>query len=489
MVMRMALLAKLFYSVLLLGLTAVLIRELWIVWFDKTIYIGQFDLVSEAENNDSSASSFSKRIVSAQAILRQQFLNYQTKRSADSPSDATYILPGMKPLLLPPEVLAGVDITVQNVNLRQIFSTIRKFFLAPNEITGRVTKQQEAVLAVVDWPGAPKVDDPHADSASFIVPGQPNEQAAAAYIASAISWARAASQNHHVAVYPRAQFCDFGAALNDYFSLGEKASSSAGLDETAVKSIRARCAQLRAHYRAEQVFPEIFRLRADLLDLLPETQRKLNDLVDSQEDRLRYAMLSPKLQNLSNENKRLAALALARPAIPLGQLAELPENWKSILDTHTEQIDRFAKSVGTIKHRGQPIGTGFIVGPGLMIAMSFTLEGAGYVLPGQQSSVLELPAESQSLASAQQNIREKLVPQNHGANQHAVGDDAVLCLGQSPQSPDPSIKMGKIVAVGDGEIGTPRVVLVELIDHDLLTHPPLPVSETPATAALIGKYC
>ena len=43
----MSIIAKLLYSVLLLSLSGVLLRELWTVWFDRTIYIGQFQVVSE----------------------------------------------------------------------------------------------------------------------------------------------------------------------------------------------------------------------------------------------------------------------------------------------------------------------------------------------------------------------------------------------------------------------------------------------------------
>jgi hypothetical protein len=84
----MSIIAKLVYSMLLLGLAGVLLRELWTVWFDTTIYIGRFDVVSETGKDDSASALFPKRIVSAQAILAQQFNDYQTRRAADPPSPA-----------------------------------------------------------------------------------------------------------------------------------------------------------------------------------------------------------------------------------------------------------------------------------------------------------------------------------------------------------------------------------------------------------------
>jgi hypothetical protein len=262
----MSIIAKLVYSALLLSLSGVMVRELWTVWFDTTIYIGRFDVVSETGKDDSASAIFPKRIVGAQAILAQQFNDYQTHRAADAPIDATYILPGMAPLLLPPEALAGVDITVQNVNLGQVFTALRKGFLAPNELVGSVVIREGSVLAAVDWPRAPQLDRGQTRLTRFLVPCQASEQATAAYIASLLSWARAASLDPNVAAYERSQFCDFGVALSDLYALGEKAQSPSGLDAKESALVRRRAAQLRAHYDAEKVFPELYRLHADLLD-------------------------------------------------------------------------------------------------------------------------------------------------------------------------------------------------------------------------------
>ena len=346
----MSLLAKLIYSILLLGLSVVLLRELWIVWFDRTIYIGKFDVVGETGKDDSASAIFPKRIVSAQAILGQQFNDYQTRGGADVASDKTFILPGRTPLLLPPEVLSGIDITVQNINLRQVLTGVRRSFLAPNEVVGNVAMRDGSVLAAVDWPRAPQLDHAGPELTKFLVPSQPSEQASAAYIACSLAWANAASRDSNVAGYPRTQFCDFAAALGDLYALGEKASSPSGLDNKDSMLVRKRAAQLRGHYDESEVFPELYRLRADLLDLLPDTERKQVDLIEVQEDRLRYAMLGPELRELPEEEKRFAALALARPAILVkdGKLQNPPENWATLLRHYETAIRSVSTSVGLI---------------------------------------------------------------------------------------------------------------------------------------------
>lgn len=454
----MSLIAKVVYSTLLLGLSGVLLRELWTVWFDQTIYIGRFDVVSETGKDDSASALFPKRIVSAQAILSQQFNDYQTRRAADAPSDATFVLPGMVPLVLPPEVLAGVDITVQNVNLRQVLTAVRKGFLAPNEVRGNVAVREGSVLAAVDWPRAPRFDPGKPGLTRFLIPSQTSEQAAASYIACSLSWARAASLSPQVTTYPRAQFCDFGAALSDLYALSEKASSPSGLDAKESALVRKRAVQLRAHYGTAAVFPELYRLRADLLDLLPEGERRQGELVEAQEDRLRYAMLSPKLHDLPEEEKRLAALALARPAILVeeGRLLEPPENWANLLRRHETEIHSATSSIGLIlKSDGTPTGTGFIVAPNLMMTARHVLEAAGYTLNGAQG---KRPA-----------------------------DGLRLCLGPSGSPCGPFLEIGDVIYVD--KVKGSQIALANLVDQDDVHPLPLPfVEPLPAANTLIGQY-
>jgi Trypsin-like peptidase domain len=455
----MGIILKLFYSLLLVGLSGILLRELWTVWFDTTIYIGRFDVVSEAGKDDSASAIFPKRIVGAQAILAQQFNDYQTRRTADAPSDATYVLPGMTPLLLPPEVLAGIDITVQNINVRQVLTAIRRTFLAPNEVVGNVAVREGSVLAAIDWPRAPLVNPGQPRQTKLLVPGQPNEQAAAAYVAGSLSWARAASLDTHIAAYPRAQFCDFGAALNELYVLGEKASSPSGLDAKETALVRKHASQLRTHYDADTVFPELYRLRADLLDLLPEGERKQAELVEAQEDRLRYAMLSPKLSGLPDEEKRLTALALARPAIVIdgGRLSGAPENWASLLRRHDPEIRLAAASIGLIlSSDGTPLATGFIVAPRLMMTAKFVLDTARF-------------------------------SPRVGSEANPTADRLRLCLGSSKSSCDPSLTIGDVIYRGDAE-GS-KIVLVNLENHDIILNPPLPFADPlPAPNAIVGQY-
>jgi hypothetical protein len=89
----------------------------------------------------------------------------------------------------------------------------------------------------------------------------------------------------------------------------------------------------------------------DLLDLLPERSRTTGDLVDAQEDRLSYAVLSPEMQKLPAVERRFAAQALARPAILVGaddKLIDVPQNWSRLLTSHEAEIARVSRATGLI---------------------------------------------------------------------------------------------------------------------------------------------
>ncbi|TPI62528.1 trypsin-like peptidase domain-containing protein [Mesorhizobium sp. B3-1-3] len=452
-----ALLSKLVYTVLLASIAVLAARELLTVWFDSRVYIGKFDVVSDAAKDAEEGDSFPKRIVAAQKILSQQFIDYQSRRSGSWPSDTTYAIYGEMPVTLPPEVLAGIDITVQEINLRQVLTAIRRAFLSPNEVSGQVTSREGSVIAAVDWPKSPELANGAATPARFLTPNKASEQEVAAYIACSISWIQAASGNAKFASISRAQMCDFAAALDQLYSLEGKASTAAGLDPNQTDRVRRLAAALRNYYDAGVIFPDIYRLRADLLDLLPETGRSMNELVEAQEDRVRYAMLAPELSKLSDESKRLAALALARPAILLedGKPKDAPINWSGLLARHGDDIKVAADATGWVSSSDDKMaGVGFLVGDNLMITADYVLNAA------RSSAVAQMPE---------------------------ITAPPKFCLGSSAPDCKNPLEIGETLY--DGSSKGQKIVLVQLKSHNPVVVPPLALNDIPIEPnAIVGRY-
>ncbi len=210
------------------------------------------------------------------------------------------------------------------------------------------------------------------------------------------------------------------------------------------------------------VLPDIYRLRADLLDLLPEAMRQPGELVDAQDDRLRYAMLSPSLCALPDEEKPMAALALARPALVLqaGKLADVPENWRGLLDRHAAEIAAAAAGTGLVMSSGgQSRSTGFIVAPKLLMTLGYALDTSRPRPPRAETS-------------------------SGGTPRFCLRDSADECL-SSPE--ENTLEIGKIIY--DGKPEGVNLMLAELPGHDPALTPPLPVADTSLQAnEVIGKH-
>jgi hypothetical protein len=396
-----SLLPRVLYSLVLAALAGVLLREVWTVWFDNRIYIGRFPVIGESSVDEAKSAAFPTRIISAQTMLVNQLKDYLDRRSPDSPTDITYPTAERDSLRLSEAVLDGIEITVQQVNVTQILTRMRRMFLAPNEIRGQISIEGDVVLGSVEWPRAGRLADSLGLS-NFLIPNSASEQEAARYVACSVLWAQGARQNSTIAKRPRGQFCDLAVGLADLYALSPKASSPAGLDANEAKRVRVHVAALRAHEADATMLPELYRLRADLLDLLPEAQRKIDDLVEAQEARLSYAMLSPSLAKLQPDQLRLAAAALARPALLLsdGELKAVSDNWKELLKPHTAAIKAASAATGIIiTGKNQPVGTGVIVAPGQMMTANFALRYARQTSTSENPARLCLGAASASSCS------------------------------------------------------------------------------------------
>jgi len=462
-----ALFLKTIYSALICCVALLLFRELFLVWFDNRVYIGKFDVITNAETETQDSINFAQRVVASQAVLAQQLQTYQEIADLNAQTDGTYSLFPDQKLSLPQEALKGVDITVQNVNLTAIFTALRRGFTSPNEVSGSVTSTPGSVLAAIQWPKAPK---PALTSTrrlnQFFVPSQPNYDAAAAYIACSLSWARGAAQSRELASIPRDQFCGFASALNVLYSLGEKAHVPDGLAEDEIALIRRKTDVLASYKAVAPQLPDIYRLRADLFDLLPDSSRRQSDLVEAQEDRLSYALLSPVFENKSEEEKRFQVLAFARPAIKLdnGEPERAPDNWKSILTRYQENVRRSALSTGlalvraernasnaTVEGR-QPLGTAFMVAPNLAITASHVLESASYFAGNPK----ELP-------------------------------DIEICFEDDPKKCREFFRVSKVHY--QSYVGETDIALIEVDEHSPVFHPPLPLAEpSPLQGSLVGSY-
>ncbi len=342
---------KVLYTTVLADLVGVLSRELYLLWFDDRVFIGQFDVISDGDVEASASADFARSIVSAQAVLAHQLSEYQRVGELSSVTDTTFDLPDSERVSLPDEVLQGMDITVQSINLTQIFTALRKGFSAPNEVYGHVTSTSGAVLAAVEWPRAPE---------PAVRGGGPADPVLCAGAADA---SRIGQVHRLLAVLGArcgqgGETCPHPARSVLRFRHGARRPlrpEREGVGGWPVRRggprVRRRIHALSGHDGTAALMPDIYRLRADLMDLLPETSRTASDLVAAQEDRLSYAMFNPKIAELPQEDKRTHRLCAraSRNSGSRGQASSSAGQLEGHSVRYSDTVERAVQSTALLR--------------------------------------------------------------------------------------------------------------------------------------------
>jgi hypothetical protein len=360
-------LVKLLYSALLAVVALAATGELVRIWTDRRLYIGPFDYASAEGDAQAKGKTFGVQVGLAHTLIFRQLQDYN-RRGEGGTSDATYNIGADEQLAAFKDKLEDLALTYQNVNIGQLLSGLRKSLSQPNEVSGAVTKVDGRLWAKVSWPGAPAIGGKA--EPSFLTDMREDDASAARQVACGIAWAQVAGRSPAIADMGRVRFCQWAEALGVYSALKAKPS------DTAAQDIAQRRDDLKRMAATGVRFPDIYRLRADLTDLLPAADR-LALLVDAQNDRLTYALLTdPTIQKLHPDERRLVAFALARPAIRIedGQLADVRDNWRSILEPHGDAIKRVAAAIGTLRRGDEHFrATAFRVRHDLVVTVDFAL--------------------------------------------------------------------------------------------------------------------
>lgn len=365
-------LTKIFYTGLLLVVFLASGFELWRVWTDPRLYIGRFEMAADGVDNDAKSKLFSRKVSLAHAVISRELKDYND-RGVEGTSDTTFGIGGHDQLFNFEDNLTDLALTYQDIDIGKLLASVRKNLSQPNEISGVVTELDNQFRVSVSWPQIPAVDKQR--MTSFLTDPRATDAAAARQVACSIIWAQIARASPPEAKMGRSNFCQWVEILHDYAGLVTKQAEK-GIEATDLQTITTRRKQLEG--LATTGFPGVYRLRADLTDLLPPAERQ-KLLVEAQKDRLNYALLTdPSLKGLSEEDRRLAAFALARPALPIekGAVVGAGDNWKLVLDPYSTQIAKSSAAVGIILDgdKYKPLATAFHVGRGFILTTSTVLK-------------------------------------------------------------------------------------------------------------------
>ncbi|NUB07253.1 hypothetical protein FW320_13835 [Azospirillum sp. Vi22] len=367
---------KMLYSLVLCGIIWLLTREVFQVWFDKALYVGPFEYAGGTGADQ--GKNFGIEVAHAHMLLYRQLQNYTSRRGGVAVSDKTFILGNADRLNLPANTLGEVTLTYQNVDLGKLLTSLRKGLRQPNEVSGFVIEGDGMVQAAVEWPRAPAVGRTATAETAFTTEPRKTLSEAARLVACGIAWPQLASRSDGVSDLGRTGFCRWAEALAVHASMSVQAAGGVAVDTNGQEQVTRAITRLTGLIASGATYPELYRLRADLVDLLP-AEKAMPLQVQAQDDRLRYAIATrDDLQRLPEADRKQVAFAIARPALAVngGKFRDaLPDNWKSLLEGRTAVIAQSIAATGFLGRGQGPqhLATAFRIAPDLIVTVDFAL--------------------------------------------------------------------------------------------------------------------
>ncbi|WP_342380345.1 hypothetical protein NVS55_12230 [Myxococcus stipitatus] len=366
---------KFAYSVILAVLVFLLCSEIFRLWFDTRLYIGKFAFFNEGEEKSAEAKGFAQQVVHHHETLLHRLRKEEERLTSAQggssaarnvagsppPPDATFLPNEIAHLNLTASKLSDVELTIQGVNITQWLARLRQSISPPNELVGVVQKRGNGVYVQATWNQGPlrKAEGHTIDGRNLNVSGQPDAGKAAFHVACNLIWAQGVESAEEMTKVSLAEFCGWAEGWTTYVELRDKSATFSGLDADSLETMKKLRAFLNRMVDGSATFPEIYRLRADVIELLPPEQKTEQDLAQAQLDRTKYALM--KTQPPSDKAAMAArktgqegfnVMVHARPALRVdGETLTDPftDTWHQVMkSTHTNETFPISRATGAI---------------------------------------------------------------------------------------------------------------------------------------------
>jgi len=317
---------KALYTVILLAVTVFCAREAWLVWFDRSLQIGHFMGTKDGADASSMADSFRRLVVQQQNVLFDLYKGTVSRPGEFRVSSGDVLTIHFADLVkMPGSSLDSLKIDAAGVNVTSLLTTLRRWIVAPNEITGSVDQIGSQVIVSADWANPPHSRGTDTTWQMAALPTQTTLQAASFDLACRILFARIPSDHAWLKDVSENDFCTFSNALFRFrnslsarsAAVNEADTKAAGeLLQSAQKTIDRLVAdktnlifayKLGAYIALEQVASVTSPDANAIKPQLDKAQALLGDYME------RFAKLNPNASDADVQEK-LASLATRRGA-------------------------------------------------------------------------------------------------------------------------------------------------------------------------------
>jgi hypothetical protein len=379
---------KILYSTVLLVVVALLLGEVTRIWTSSQIYIGNFKYFIDGKDDEARAQNVRTLILHHNRGLAERFRLEAVRRgrlrdaakAQTNQGENTWLPTGGLAVSDSASAFSNVELTVQGVNFTQIMSAFRRSVSPPNEITGTLGRTGDTVTAVVRWPEAPQRSDGLAEpSDAFHVEGERDDSELAFSIACGLIWTEAvASPASKLGGIDRLTFCAWARAWVAMAGIRARREAQYSLTDADVAVLSRARDTVGGIIDRKVGFPEAYRLRADIISLLPhpsdaDKALRVADLLAA-EGRTGEAPSNAGGLEAAILKSSLAVVNFADGRIDRSK----NENWSLSLDDSAAGIEAAASSVGYLRGGKTTqvltyAGTGFLIGPDLVATAGFVL--------------------------------------------------------------------------------------------------------------------
>jgi hypothetical protein len=337
--------AKSAYVLVICLIIVLLVRELYGVLWNDTLYVGNFEYFQDGRLNEEHSKTFPTYVLGQHRLLRSALIEENRRRERVDKS-----LSGVKyhrslPSDLPEaarwsSVLTDVELRIQGFDIGRVLSTLKAWVAPPSEITGFVEKSGETVRAAINYPPRKLADGTSASP--FETGVLIGDTSVALAIAASIVWTQAAESDASFEKIPREVFVSWILIWWDYRLLRGRTDTNQSWtleDKNRWKQARALVDNLASGTNG--VYAETWRLRADLIETIPASLKSDAELRTADqiagdanlavEDRRRYAEAEGVATAITALNQISQAALKTAALLPDSKIAAVAETVKSVL--------------------------------------------------------------------------------------------------------------------------------------------------------------
>jgi hypothetical protein len=209
------LIVKAIYSLILVGISLLCLSEVYQVWARRALEYGRFTATKDGEDAQSTGDSFRRLIVAQQGAIYQLFQGQSQREIVTDPDGIQIALDDLGGIQ-PKSVVDDLKIEAGGVNVTSVLSTLRRWMISPNEITGSVDIIDKRIYVIARWPKAPRLDGNGAELHVYDLQGQADIVDASFSLACEIFLSSVAAKNPEYRQISEEDFCTYIRALQGF---------------------------------------------------------------------------------------------------------------------------------------------------------------------------------------------------------------------------------------------------------------------------------